>query len=51
MSCYPRAIDTWNRNWRFVKQLFNYPSYGRKVMFTTNAIESVNSSHRKVFKK
>ena len=34
-----------------VAQLFNYGSAVRKVMYTTNAIESVNSSFRKVTKK
>jgi hypothetical protein len=34
-----------------VEQLFNYGSAVRKVMYTTNAIESVNSSFRKVIKK
>lgn len=41
----------WLRNWNHVEQLFNYGSAVRKVMYTTNAIESVNSSFRKVTKK
>ena len=41
----------WIRNWSNVEQLFNYGSAVRKVMYTTNAIESVNSSFRKVTKK
>jgi transposase-like protein len=48
---YPGAIDVWVRNWSHVEQLFNYGSAVRKVMYTTNAIESVNSSFRKVTKK
>lgn len=48
---YPGAIDVWTRNWSNVEQLFNYGSAVRKVMYTTNAIESVNSSFRKVTKK
>jgi transposase-like protein len=48
---YPGAIDVWRRNWTHVEQLFNYSSAVRKVMYTTNAIESVNSSFRKVTKK
>ena len=32
-------------------QLFNYGSAVRKIMYTTNAIESVNSSFHKVTKK
>ena len=50
-SSYPGAIDVWVRNWQHVAQLFNYGSAVRKVMYTTNAIESVNSSFRKVTKK
>lgn len=48
---YPGAIDVWERNWKHVAQLFNYGSAVRKVMYTTNSIESVNSSLRKVTKK
>lgn len=50
-SQYPGAVDAWVRNWNHVEQLFNYGSAVRKVMYTTNAIESVNSSFRKVTKK
>lgn len=50
-SCYPGAVDVWVRNWMHVAQLFHYGSAVRKVMYTTNAIESVNSSFRKVTKK
>ena len=48
---YPGAIDIWTRNWKHVEQLFNYGNAVRKVMYTTNAIESVNSSFRKVTKR
>ena len=47
----PGAVDVWVRNWQHVEQLFNYGSAVRKVMYTTNAIEAVNSSFRKVTKK
>lgn len=50
-SAYPGAVDVWVRNWSHVAQLFNYGSAVRKIMYTTNAIESVNSSFRKVTKK
>lgn len=50
-SQYPGAVDVWVRNWAHVEQLFNYGSAVRKVMYTTNAIEAVNSSFRKVTKK
>lgn len=48
---YPGAVDVWVRNWQHVAQLYSYGSAVRKVMYTTNAIESVNSSLRKVTKK
>lgn len=50
-SQYPGAVDVWQRNFHHVEQLFDYGSAIRKVMYTTNAIESVNSSFRKVIKK
>ena len=50
-SQYLGAVDVWVRNWSHVEQLFNYGSAVRKVMYTTNAIEAVNSSFRKVTKK
>ena len=40
-SQFPGAVDVWRRNF----------SYERKVMYTTNAIEAINSSFRKVTKK
>lgn len=48
---YPGAVEVWIRNWQHVAQLYNYGSAVRKVMYTTNAIEAVNSSFRKVTKK
>lgn len=50
---YPGEVDIWIRNWGHVEQLllFNYGNAVRKVMYTTNVIESVNSSFRKVMKK
>ena len=48
---YPGAVDVWVRNYKHVEQLFDYPSDIRRVMYTTNAIESVNSSLRKVTQK
>jgi len=48
---YRGAVDVWKRNFSHVEQLFDYSSAVRKVMYTTNAIEAVNSSFRKVTKK
>lgn len=50
-SKYPGAVRVWKDNFRHVEQLFNYGSEVRQVMYTTSAIESVNSSFRKVTKK
>ena len=50
-SQYPGAVDVWRRNFSHVEQLFDYGSAVRKVMYTTNAVESINSSFRKVTKK
>jgi transposase-like protein len=50
-SEYPGAIRVWDANWKHVEQLYNYTEAIRKVMYTTNAIESVNSSFRKVTHK
>ena len=48
---YPGAVSVWQRNFSHVEQLFNYPSAVRKIMYTTNAIEAVNSGFRKVTKR
>lgn len=50
-SSYPGAVDVWVRNFNHVEQLFDYGSTIRKVMYTTNAVESIHSSFRKVTKK
>ena len=48
---YPGAIEVWKRDFKFVEQLYDYGSDLRRIMYTTNAIESINSSFRKVTKK
>ncbi len=50
-SAYPGAIDVWERNFEHVEQLYDYGSAVRKIMYTTNAVESIHSSFRKVTKK
>jgi transposase-like protein len=50
-SAYPGAISVWERNFNHVEQLFEYGSAVRKIMYTTNAVESIHSSFRKVTKK
>lgn len=48
---YPGAVDVWVRNFNHVEQLFDYGSAIRKIMYTTNAVESVHASFRKVTNK
>ena len=50
-SKYSGAVDVWIRNFNHVEQLFDYSSTIRRVMYTSNAIESINTSFRKVTKK
>jgi len=45
---YPSAVRVWSENFRHVEQLFDYPSEIRKIIYTTNTIESFNSALRKV---
>src|SRR5699024_9262773 len=48
---YSGAVDVWTRNFNHVEQLYDYVSAIRKIMYTTNAVESIHSSFRKVTKK
>ena len=47
---YPSIVQSWRRNWSRIVPFFDYPPEIRKVIYTTNAIESVNMSLRKVTK-
>lgn len=44
---YPHVIKSWRTNWDSLTAFFRYPVEIRKVMYTTNIIESVNSKFRK----
>jgi len=48
---YPRISRSWRAHWHNLNTLFNYPEDIRKVIYTTNAIESLNSVIRKAIKK
>lgn len=48
---YPQISRTWRAHWDNLNTLFNYPADIRKAIYTTNAIESLNSVIRKVIKK
>lgn len=47
---YPTISASWRNNWERIVPLFGYPPDIRKVIYTTNAIESLNMSLRKVTK-
>jgi len=47
---HPTISMSWRRNWAQVIPFFAYPADIRKVIYTTNAIESLNMSLRKVTK-
>lgn len=47
---YPSIGDIWARNWSEIIPFLQYPKDIRKAVYTTNAIESVNSSLRKIIK-
>jgi len=44
---YPAIAQSWRRNWEAVIPFFACPAEGRKIIYTTNAIESLNASVRK----
>ena len=47
---YPSISQSWSRHWPNLITLFDYPDDIRKAIYTTNAIESVNSVIRKAVK-
>ncbi len=49
-SKYPQISKSWHAHWTNLITLFNYPQEIRKVIYTTNAIESLNSVIRKSVK-
>ncbi len=48
---YPQISRSWRSHWENIRTLFNYPEDIRKAIYTTNAIESLNSVIRKAIKK
>ena len=47
---YPAVSQIWLRHWENIIPIFDYPMEIRRVIYTTNPIESVNRSLRKVIK-
>lgn len=48
---YPQVSKSWRTHWSNLNTLFRYPADIRKAIYTTNAIESLNSVIRKAIKK
>jgi transposase-like protein len=46
-SKYAYAIKSWKDNWDYLTAYFDYPKEIRSMIYTTNAVESLNSSIRK----
>lgn len=47
---YPAIAASWRSNWERVRPFFDFPAELRKLIYTTNAIESLNFQLRKVTK-
>ena len=45
---YPNAMKSWTTNWDVITPIFKFSATVRKVIYTTNAIESLNSSYRRL---
>ena len=45
---YPNSMKRWKDNWDVISPIFKFSSVVRKVIYTTNAIESLNSTYRKL---
>ena len=47
---YPSVSQVWRRNWTCITPFFNYPPDIRRAIYTTNSVESLNRSLRKIIK-
>ena len=47
---YPIVLNSWNNKWENLSYYFKYPKEIRKIMYTTNIIESVHKQFRKLTK-
>ena len=45
---YPNAMRSWERNWDVISPIFKFSASVRKVIYTTNAVESLNSTYRRL---
>lgn len=49
-ASHPSLVQVWRRNWERIIPFYAFPSEIRKVIYTTNAVESLNMSLRKIIK-
>lgn len=47
-SKYPNSMQRWADNWDVISPMFKFSAQVRKVIYTTNAIESLNSGYRRL---
>ena len=45
---YPNSMKSWKQNWDAISPIFKFSVEVRKVIYTTNAIESLNATYRKL---
>lgn len=45
---YPNSMRSWKQNWDAISPIFKFSAAVRKVLYTTNAIESLNATYRKL---
>lgn len=45
---YPNSMKSWSVNWDVISPIFKFSTEVRKVIYTTNAIESLNSTYRRL---
>lgn len=45
---YPNSMKSWRQNWDAISPIFKFSAEVRKVIYTINAIESLNATYRKL---
>lgn len=45
---YPNAMKSWVVNWDAIPPIFKFSADVRTIIYTTNAIESLNATYRKL---
>ena len=45
---YPNSMKSWERNWDAISPIFKFSADTRKIIYTTNAVESLNSTYKRL---